>query len=222
VVVEDKPLATLLGDAENPSHTQWQKECSNYKDKYTFGPSNLEFVSDSVAQIVRLATETEQEADPAVLVDLFSIPAEPQTPDTLKSQKKKATPKDGEEPPGPPEPPTAKPRSFRVQMIEGGFRIVPGGDGAQMPDLLDIKVAYDVRRGNPLKKYDKADFELVKSPIKLGESDGVELVNSGLNHLVVKVLQPKFSLSVTGFDKNRDLVVKVLSGKEETDDDQTA
>src|SRR5206468_4761580 len=60
VVVEDRPLATLLGDAENPSHTQWQKECSNYRDKYLFGASNLDFVSNSVAEIVRIATEKEE------------------------------------------------------------------------------------------------------------------------------------------------------------------
>jgi hypothetical protein len=101
VVVEDKPLATMLGDAENPSHTQWQKECSNYKDKYLYGPSNIEFVRNSVAEVVRLATETEREADPAVLVDLFSLPAEPQTPNTVKAKGKKPRPEPGGVPPEP-------------------------------------------------------------------------------------------------------------------------
>jgi hypothetical protein len=54
VVVEDKPLATMLGDAENPSHTQWQKECSNYKDKYSFGPSNIEVVNWGPASIAEM------------------------------------------------------------------------------------------------------------------------------------------------------------------------
>ncbi len=38
VVVEDEALATLLGDSENPAHTQWQKDSSNYKGKYIYGP----------------------------------------------------------------------------------------------------------------------------------------------------------------------------------------
>ncbi|HBI47091.1 MAG TPA: hypothetical protein DDY78_30195, partial [Planctomycetales bacterium] len=92
VVVVDRPLATLLGDSENISHTEWQKEGSNYKDKYVFGPANLEFVSNSVAEIVRLVSETEEEADPAILIDLFSLPAEPDSPGAVRTRQKRPGP----------------------------------------------------------------------------------------------------------------------------------
>lgn len=222
VVVEDKPLATMLGDAENPSHTQWQKECSNYKEKYLFGPSNIEFVSNAVAEIVRLVTETEQEADPAVLIDLFSLPAEPETPGTVKTKAKKPKPDEGKGPTDDKDLPERKPRSFRVQKISGGFRITRGEEGAPTPAMLDIRVAYDVRRGNPIRKYDKVDFDLNRSPIRLGDQDGIEVVSRGLNSMLLKVLKHDFRVSVTGFDENRDLYVKVLAREEETDADQPA
>lgn len=220
VVVEDKPLATMLGDAENPSHTQWQKECSNYKDKYSFGPSNIEFVSNAVAEIVRLVTETEEEADPAVLIDLFSLPAEPETPGTVKAKAKKPKHDEGKGPPDDRELPERKPRPFRVQKIAGGFRITRGDEGAPTPATLDVLVAYDVRRGNPLRKYDKADFDLNRGPIRLDDQDGIEVVSRGLNRMLLRVLKPDFRLSVTGFDEKRDLYVKVLAREEENDADQ--
>jgi len=48
VVVEDKPLSTLLGDAENPAHTQWQRDSSNFRGKYDYDVACLRFVVQSV------------------------------------------------------------------------------------------------------------------------------------------------------------------------------
>ena len=33
VIIEDKPLATMLGDAETPAHTQWSHKTQNFMDK---------------------------------------------------------------------------------------------------------------------------------------------------------------------------------------------
>ncbi len=76
VIIERGPLATMLGDSENPAHTQWQKHGSKFKDKYYSGGATIRFVSDSVAEIVRVSTEAEDQEDPSLLSDIFSIPAE--------------------------------------------------------------------------------------------------------------------------------------------------
>lgn len=220
VVVEDKPLATMLGDAENPSHTQWQKECSNYKGKYLFGPSNIEFVSNAVAEIVRLVTETEKEADPAVLIDLFSLPAEPNKPGAVKAKAKKPKQEKGKGPPEKMDLLEPKPRPFTIERIAGGFRIRSGHEKARTPATLEVHVAYDVRLGNPLKKYHKADFDLESNFITLEELHGIEVVERKDNKLVLKVLENDFRLSVKGFDSNRDLYVKVLAREENNNADQ--
>ena len=79
VIVEDAPLASLLGDSETPAHTQWQKDGSNYRGKYTYGPENLSFMIISVSEIVRLINEQEQEAD-RVPGSGDTIPGVPGTP----------------------------------------------------------------------------------------------------------------------------------------------
>ena len=221
VVVEDKPLAAMLGDSENPAHTQWQNG-SNYKGKYLYA-ADLKFVSDSVAEIVRLVTEAEEEADPAVLIDLFSLPAERDAADAIRCRTKKAGPPRGPHPPQPPAPPQPRPKAFRVHEIVGGFRITRGDNGVPTPNGLEIRVAYDIRKGNPLRKYHKADFQLDKLPIRIGDDlDGIEVISRSLNQMVVKVTKPDFRLSVTGFDENRDLYVRVLAREDEKDGDQTA
>ena len=61
VIALDRPLASFLGDSENPSHTQWQHDGSHFKGKYKSGHSDLKFVSDSVRHIYRLLTASENE-----------------------------------------------------------------------------------------------------------------------------------------------------------------
>ena len=220
VLVTHGPLATLLGDSENISHTQWQKEGSNYKAKYgRLGPSNLEFVSNSVAEILRLVSEVGEDADPAILIDLFSLPAEPDSAGAVRTrQKRPGAYQPGQQPPPIPQPPPPKPRAWRVQRIPGGFRILRGDQNVPVPELLDIRLAYDVRRGNALKKYQPADFRIDRAPIRIGDDiQSVDFVERTGNRMIVRLLRPDFRFSVTGFDPNRDLVVKVLPRKEEAD-----
>ncbi len=229
VVVEDDPLATLLGDSENPAHTQWQKDSSNYKGKYTFGPENLTFVINSVWEVVRFISEVDQETDRSLLIDLFSLPTSRDDPDGVRvpsgndevarGARKRKSKKAG----GTVQPIPRQPRRFRVEKIAGGFMVSQGDPEALPPELLDIRVAYDIRNGNPLKKYNKADFRLDHLPIQLAEDNtGIELLERTQNRMTVKVIDPEFRLSLTGFDGNRDLFVRVLPREEETDGDETA
>lgn len=76
VIIEDGALATLLGDSENPAHTQWQKDSSNFKNKYPYGKNYIEFVTKSVAQIVNMLSAQDEQKDPYLLADIFALPAE--------------------------------------------------------------------------------------------------------------------------------------------------
>lgn len=222
VVIEDQPLATMLGDAENPSHTQWQKGCANYKDKYLFGPSNIQFVTDSVAEVVRLVTETDRECDPTVLIDLFSLPVQPEGNPPAKARVKEPQSAPGTITRGSVDAPVSRPRAYRLQKVDGGFQISRGDEGAGVPESLRIRVAYDVRRGSPLKKYDEADFDLSKRPIQVAERIGVEVLRQSRNTMEVKILRPDFRLRVTGFDANRDLYVSITARKGDSDANQSS
>lgn len=79
-----------------------------------------------------------------------------------------------------------------------------------MPKLIEIRAAYDVRRGNALKKYDPADFNLADAEFQLKPAPhGVQIVERAKNRMLVKVMAPDFELSVIGFDTKRDVLVNI-------------
>ncbi len=218
VVVETGALGKLLGDAENPAHTEWQSKGENFRGKYTYGSSALEFVTNAVSNLVHALTAQEEEEDTTLLIDIFSLPPEkkedgPKQPEE-KKQKKGAKSDD--------DTPEQEPRRkrFRVHKSLGGFVVTRGDGGTEPPARLSIQVAYDLRRGNPLRRYNNADFCLDQEPIKLHpEPSGVKVVKCEANQMVVEVLDADFRLTVVGFDEKRDLMVNVAM-KEGADDQE--
>lgn len=210
VIVDDGPLATLLRDAETPAHTQWNQGTSNFKNKYKFGPGAINFVRLSVSELLRIINQAEQQPDPTITVDFFSVPATPDDEEAVPTQRRRPRQTEGLNPPPPPlPPPPAKPRRFRIARLRGGFSIRAGDPGAPLPSVIEVRVAYDVRRGNPLRKYHPADFDLASAPIRWDTgTGGAEVKSATGNRLLVAIASPGFSLEVTGFDPDRDLYVK--------------
>jgi len=211
VVAEDRPLAAFLRTAENPSHTEWQH--IRLKDQYKFGSkTDLEFVKGSVHQIVRLLTAAEREEDPTLLVDLFSLPASPEEEDAVGSRMEEEGERPGKRKTKEVKPPPRSPQHFRIQKIQGGFAIVPGDKTTTVPATLEIQVAYDVRRGNPLRKYNPADFRVDQPPIRFDPPPESVTVRQFVdNRIVIEVEKPHFSFHVTGFDERRQLYVRATS-----------
>jgi hypothetical protein len=69
-------------------------------------------------------------------------------------------------------------------------------------------VAYDVRRGNPFASYEAWDFELDKSPIEI-ERQNCKDVEISRNKIAFSPTGSDFSVTVTGFDRKRDVTVRV-------------
>lgn len=208
VVVEDGPLASMLGDSENPAHTQWQKDGSNFKGKYIYGPSFIDFVARSVNEIVRHITENEREEDRSLLVDIFSLPAPPDEETVTKSKERHEVPELGGEPPTGPPDIQSGPRNFRISKIAGGFSVTRGSLNSEPPTHLDIVVAYDIRRGNAFRKYNAADFDIGQPPIVV-ETSGIKVLEKAKNRIRIGIQDNDFKLSVVGFDERRDLRIRV-------------
>lgn len=81
-----------------------------------------------------------------------------------------------------------------------------------MPKIATVEVAYDVRQGNPFKKYQPFDFELNKPPIAV-KGKGIRASAIKSNALQVEIKHLEFCLSVTGFDPRRDLKIKTIEVK---------
>lgn len=204
VVVDLGPLATLLGDSENPSHTQWQKDGSNFKEKYYYGPSYIKFIADSVAEIVRISTQAEDEEDKSLLADIFSLP--PSDDDEGVDQEEEETSTKKGKKIEIPTPPGNSRTRFIVHRVEGGFTVKPAAALQSLPTRIRIKAAYDVRRGNAFSKYNTADFTLNELSV---EVDGARIVSRQENMLVLEAATQDFQATVKGFDHNRDVRVSV-------------
>jgi len=218
VIAEAGPMGRLLGDAENPAHTEWQSKGENFRGKYVHGPACLDFVMRAVANFIHTLTSQDEAEDKTLLLDIFSLPAEkkeePKQPDKQPKKKK------GQESESDDEKIEPKKKRFRVQKSAGGFTITRGDVGTKPPAKLSIQVAYDLRRGSPLRRYNVADFRLNQSPISLNPAPvGLKLLSREENQLHVEVIDPDFCLTVVGFDEKRDLFVNVKM-ENESDDSQ--
>jgi hypothetical protein len=208
VIAEGGALATLLGDAENPAHTEWQSKGENFHGKYINGPSFLSFVIRVVANFVYALRALEDEEDKTLLLNIFSLPAAKVMDAPRQPEKKKR--KKGEESEDEVEEQEPRKKRFRIQKAKGGFTVTHGDAGTQPPARLDIRIAYDIRRGNPLRKYNTRDFRLNHSPIRLDPApEGLKVIVKEENRIIVDVCDPDFRITVAGFDELRDLFVNV-------------
>jgi hypothetical protein len=201
LVAERCALATAIGDAETPAHEQMQHEL--LKDRYKYPKKLVTFVRDAAASVVRALRHGENEDDLFTLASYFPLEAEagPQKP-TTKAKPKGKKPSDDLPPLPPP-----SPRRFRVRRVPGGFTVIGNPDAGILPEEIIVTAAHDVRRGNPFKKYRTYDFDV--SSIAINKTaDGCEIVGAEGNSLVIKPIKPAFVLTVTGFDIERDLIVR--------------
>ncbi len=217
VVAEDGPMAAFLGDSENPAHTQWQKDGAIFKGKYEDGAKILDFVIHSPLQIIRIISEQDKKEDTTLLSDLFSIPAPPEEQESRARGKRPGKPGMEPDKPTPPEP---RPKPFIIDKISGGFVVRRGDTSVLSPGkTLLIRTAYQVRRGNPFKKYDTADFDLSRHMVT--DVKGAAILEKRKNILRIKIDSNDFRVEVTGFDLKRDVRVEVR-GQEDDNADSNA
>lgn len=203
LVAERCALASAIGDAETPAHEQMQHEL--LKDRYVYPKKLVTFVRDSASALLKAIRHGDGEDDPFTLASYFPIETQagPKLPaDAPKPKDKKVITKLPDLPPSPP-------RRFRVTRVAGGFTISGNKDATNPVEELRVSVAYDVRRGNPFAKYRPYDFDLSDRALKKTEEDCV-ITSVSENNLTVRPSAPGFSLTVNGFDIERDLIVKVL------------
>lgn len=187
---DDAPVAAFLGDSESPAHTNWNERTEEFSKKYFHSRDTLRFIKFAARDLVRMLDRQPAEKDPDLLKSIFSVPV-------------------SVHPPPPPRLVGENPR-FSVSRVSGGFTLTP--DGLGVPINIRVRVAYDIRRGNPFSRYSALDFDLRASSILKKVSGGQILGVSG-NEISVAAVGPDFKLTITGFDERRDLRVAVQENK---------
>jgi hypothetical protein len=209
VVIHDTDLARMLGDSENPAHTEWQADSRNFKGKYIHGKEALSFVKATLKKIYDQLQRPIEGIQKDLLIDFFSIPIE-----STEERKQKDLPINDETDEGDTSDPDipsvkTKKRPVLVEKIFSGLLIKKNPFAEELPESLRLKLGYDVPRGNPIKNYQELDFELSKPPITI-ESSGVYFTRKEKNELEFKIENKlDFEIRLTGFDEKRDLFLKL-------------
>jgi hypothetical protein len=207
VSITEPALSTFLGDAENPAHTEWERNSKKFKRKYKLGPSTLDFVKSSPREIIKILTQPKKGRDENLLRNLFSLPS-----DIFKQAGRDQKKTEGKgDTKGTPVPIVDVIGSSYLQLhrIKGGFGLTRKSKTQSVPKFITIWTAYEVRSGNPFKKYTSLDFDLEMPPMKV-VTHGAEILFKQRNAIQLQVKRPDFRLTVTGFDMNRDLRIKTI------------
>jgi hypothetical protein len=207
LLVEDKHLSALLGDAEGPAHTEWGTGEVRPEQSYRTWKRRVTFVRNAIAQLDILLSPPPDKLSEDWLQDIFSI--ERHKTDGPKKSKKRTLAQPGPVPP--PSIPPASPRSYLLTQTDGGFRLKGAHREVGTPVRLRVNVAYDLDGGNPYRAYSVIDFRFDEdryAPLKFA-SRGLVLIERMRNTLLVEPDGSDFLLEITGFDPLRDLVVSV-------------
>ncbi len=199
VVATDGPISRLLGDAENPAHTQWNERAQKLRFGWEGGGLVLRSIRHAIPDLYALIAEKVERNDPLALLEFFSIP---------KSEHAGArSPIAG----GPEELPSPAPKLFRIDKRLGGFAILPDRGAApdQFPMKLHVRCAYDVLSGNPYKRYSVHDFSLYRT-VEITK-ENADCWPTTDNEMDVVMRGPESRVDVCGFDRHRDLIIEAHS-----------
>jgi len=211
VLVEPGPLAELLGDTEGPAHEDWDTSAERPDKSWARGwKGRVKFVRKIVDDMVELLTPPTKEPDFDRLSDFFSIE---QTNGKQRPTKEGTIPpleRGGEGGSSVPEI-VSEPKWYNINAREGGFTVSRVQAVPKPPDTaLRISVAYDLPRGNPLASWSPLDFNISGSGNGLRPTGkGMEVVRVDGNVLMLKNIKDTFAISIDGFDRHRDLFVRV-------------
>ena len=200
LVADDPVVVGFLGDAENPAHTEWNAKAEKLIRNWRYPSQTLRAIRNTLVRLYDMLAQSVEEEDTDALLEFLWTPA-------TKAQKNKKQRKSPDEPIVIP-PPT--PKVFRVVSRKNGFCVQPDAEvrDDQLPIGCTIKVAYDILTGNPFSRYDPLDFDFSSLAI---EAKNATVIEASKNILDVTLDSRDFMVTVTGFDDERDIVVRAAS-----------
>lgn len=216
VIVDSGPLAELLGDTEGPAHEDWLTSAERPSETWKTWKGRVTYVRKIVDSLVELLTPPATQPDFDLLADFFSI---------QRTQGQQPQPKRGkekEEDTGM-EPVTSKPKWFQITERAGGFTVSRNASTPLPTDpALKLAMAYDLPRGDPLRNWSPLDFKISNESSGLPpKGRGVKVKRIQDNVLRLAIEEEDFHFSLDGFDRHRDLFVRVDDvSNDQPDEDQ--
>lgn len=209
IMTDQGPLADLLGSSEGPAHEDWSENTERFKKVYGIDQA----LAGRAIRMVRLLPKRLQqeltkkeslEVDDIFFSDWFST-------EELKDRSKKKVPVPKDEGAHEPVEISGLPKNPKLTVTASGgnVAILPGTEMSQKGDLLKVKAAYAVAKGNAFTGWSEFDFNfLEKGSIRVRES-GLKVKTQTGNTFVFEITKPQnWRLSLEGFDAYRDVEIK--------------
>lgn len=200
-------LSDLLVAAEEPTHRNWNARRPKVVAQYTSPNDVLNAVRNAALRLVQLISP-EGKKDETALALYFADPnSEPakrvggggMMPDAPKG-----------DPNVPEEIPKAKPKPVVLKILDDGFEVrAKPLDGYTLPIDCEITLAYATTVGDAFKLWDAADFWIGDESSYPRLQSGVSGLTTDLNMMGFRLDNELSWLAVSGFDKNRQLEVRV-------------
>ena len=206
VVIDEKNIARMFGYSENPAHTEFQKTSPYFRHKYVDGSSCITFITNTPSNLYNFLIRPSEGTDDEVLKGIFYMELD----DEKKEKEPKQKEKEGDDNFGKNKTPPIENRisPYLVRRIEGGLVIMNNPHIENYISQFKVQLAYMVPKGNPLKKYNKWDFDLSDGSFNIS-TEGLTISIINENKIEVEVNQNEFKLQITGFDTERDLFIRV-------------
>lgn len=198
LVAEDAVVATFLGDAEGPAHTSWSGTAEKLRENWKNPSERLREIRDALNRLYEVVAQTADTTDPDALRNLFFV----QRAGSARANRRRNPVVRN------PDIPPLKRRQtpYEVTGRKGGFTI--RSTSLTIPPLeIAVRTAYDVVEGNALRQYSKYDFDLTRNEVRI-ESSGAVVRALSPNELRIEVMSRDFTVTLSGFDHNRDIFVK--------------
>lgn len=204
--IQDPKLSDLLVAAEEPTHRNWNAKRPKVVGLYTSPNDVLNAVRNAALRLVQLISP-EGKRDETALAVYFS---DPNSESTKRQGGAGATPDTPKGEPPPPEGiPKPKPKPVSLKLLDDGFEVrAKAAEGFSFPIDCKVTLAYATVVGDAFKLWDAADFWVGDEAAYPRLGVDISELTTNLNVVSFRLNSENSRLSVSGFDRNRQLEIR--------------
>lgn len=208
ILVDDENLSKFLAAAEEPTHREWNGSRPKLALQYRNAAITLRLVRHAANRLLELLVPPATK-DTIALAAFFPDVAAKKEVQTVKQPKKKDAPDGGDDGALDIPPPTSRKLDL-VPLDDGALvRVNPAlADQCLFPMTCKLELAYATELGKPFDQWDSADFYLTGSSNVISATGAGEIIPHG-NEISFEITEPDGCLSISGFDKNRQLEMRL-------------
>lgn len=213
ILIDDEVLSRFLAAAEEPTHREWNGSRPKLALQYRNAAATLRLVRHAASRLLEMLSPPAGK-DALALASFFpDVSARQESTKTRQPRKKDAT-DGGDE--GIVTIPLPTQRKLELHPLNDGalVRVNPSEVGTCVfPMTCKLELAYATELGKPFDQWDAADFYITANSHIIKTNDVREIAPKG-NQVSFEIDGPNGCFSITGFDNNRQLEMRLKYSEE--------